>query len=171
MKLTVCAALALALPVAAQAQWPPRELGPGEKFDKGMGVVIRSSDELAPLEDTESLSEGPRSVSCSISFNPSVIGNQQQSTYGTFYGGSGCVAGNLVETITWNWASNISYYGEFEQQKKQLQITGGCLAASGHAVTSPTGTGINGPTLVFFEIRDWPGNNLICSATTVLTVL
>lgn len=170
MKLAACFALLLALPIAAPAQWPPRDLGPGEKLDKALGIVVRDPADRAPVDVTATAEEKARSITCAITFSPSVIGNQQQSLYTTSYGGSGCVTGNLVETVTWNWASAISYYGEFELQKKQLEISG-CLAASGHAVTSPTGTGINGPTLVFFEIRDWPGNNLICSASTILTVI
>jgi len=166
MKFAVCSFLALALSLPIQAQWPPRELKPGEKLDEEIAVVTRPEGEQG-LADSKALQE--KAVTCAIVFSPSLIGNSQQSFYSTIYGGTGCVAGKLVETVTWNWASAISYYGEFEIQKKQFE-TAGCLAASGHVVSSPTGTGINGPTIVNFELRDWPGNNLICSATTILTV-
>jgi hypothetical protein len=168
MKLAVCAVLALALSLPVQAQWPP-DLKPGEKLLEDIAVVTRDQGELATPGGSKTLPE-KASITCSISFSPSLIGNQQQSLYSTNYGGTGCVAGNLVETVTWNWASIVSYYGEFQIQKKQFNISGGCLGSSGHVVSAPTGTGIHGPTKVFFELRDWPGNNLICSATTTLTV-
>lgn len=162
MKLAVCSVLALALSFPVQAQWPPRELKSGETLHKDIGVVTRSPGSKALQQKA--------SITCSIVFSPSLISNSQQSFYSTSYGGTGCVAGNLVETVTWNWASTASNYGEFQIQKKQLNISGGCLASSGHVVSAPTGLGINGPTLVNFEVRGWPGNNLICSATTILTV-
>jgi hypothetical protein len=169
MKFAVCSVLALALSLPVQAQWPPRNLKPGETLDEKIAVVTRPQEDptTEDLADAKALHE--KAVTCSIFFSPSLISNSQQSFYSTTYGGTGCVTGKIVETVTWNWASAISYYGEFEIQKKQLDITG-CLASSGHVVSSPTGLGINGPTLVNFEVRDWPGNNLICSATTILTV-
>lgn len=168
MKLAVCSVLALALSLPVQAQWPPRELNPGETLLEEIAVVTRSEEDLTTPDDSKASQE--KAITCSISFSPSLISNSQQSFYSTSYGGTGCVKGKLVETVTWNWASIISYYGEFQIQKKQLEISSGCLASSGHVVSSPTGTGIKGPTKVSFELRDWPGNNLICSATTTLTV-
>jgi hypothetical protein len=170
MKFAVCFVLALALSLPVQAQWPPRELEPGERLDEEIAVVTRSQGDLPTQEPAGSKAlQEKASVTCSISFSPSLIGNSQQRLYSTSYGGTGCVTGKLVETVTWNWASIVSYYGEFQVQKKQFDITG-CLASSGHVVSAPTGLGINGPTLVQFEVRGWPGNNLICSATTILTV-
>jgi hypothetical protein len=168
MKLAVCSVLALALSLPAQAQWPPRELKPGETLHEDIAVVTRSQENLTTPAGSKAL-QRKASITCSIVFSPSLISNSQQSFYSTIYGSTGCATGNLVETVTWNWASIISYYGEFEIQKKQLNISG-CLASSGHVVSAPTGTGINGPTIVYFELRDWPGNNLICSATNILTV-
>lgn len=170
MKLVVCSVLALALSLPVQAQWPPRELQPGETLHEDIAVVTRDQGALTTPASSKALPTKASGVTCSISFSPSLISNSQQSFYTTSYGGSGCATGNLVETVTWNWASIISYYGEFEIQKKQLNISGGCLGSSGHVVSAPTGTGINGPTIVNFELRDWPGNNLICSATSILTV-
>jgi hypothetical protein len=167
MKLAVCSVLALALSLPVQAQWPPRDLKPGETLHEDIAVVTRAQGDLTPSDPKASQEKA--SVTCSIVFSPSLISNSQQSFYSTIYGGTGCATGNLVETVTWNWASTISYYGEFEIQKKQLNISG-CLGSSGHVVSAPTGLGINGPTIANFELRDWPGNNLICSATGILTV-
>ena len=169
MKLAVCSVLTLALSLPVQAQWPPRELKPGETLHEEIAVVTRPQEDFTTLADAK-ISQEKSNVTCSIVFSPSLISNSQQSFISTSYGGTGCATGNLVETITWNWASIISYYGEFGIQKKQLVISGGCLASSGHVVSAPTGSGIDGPTKVYFELRDWPGNNLICSATTTLTV-
>lgn len=168
MKLAVCSVLALALSLPVQAQWPPRDLKPGETLHEDIGVVTRSPEDVTKPAGSKALQQ-KTNVTCAIVFSPSLISNSQQSFYSTMYGGTGCASGNLVETVTWNWASIISYYGEFEIQKKQFNISG-CLGSSGHVVSAPTGTGINGPTLVNFELRDWPGNNLICSATNILTV-
>jgi len=168
MKLAVFAALALAVSLPAQAQWPP-DLRPGEKLLEESAVVVRDPVDFTAPSGSKALPE-KAIVTCSIAFSPSLVSNQHQSLYSTSYGGTGCATGNLVETVTWNWASIISYYGEFQIQKKQLIISGGCLGSSGHVVSAPTGTGIHGPTKVSFELRDWPGNNLICSATTTLTV-
>ncbi len=168
MKLAVCSVLALALSLPVQAQWPPRELKPGETLNEEIGVVTRSQEDLTPEADAKAL-QGKASITCSIVFSPSLLGNSQQSFYSTSYGGTGCVTGNIVETVTWNWASIASYYGEFEIQKKQFNISG-CLGSSGHVVSTPTGLGINGPTIANFELRSWPGNKLLCSATSILTV-
>jgi hypothetical protein len=167
MRFVVGSILALALSLPALAQWPPRELKPGEKLDEERGVVIRPQADVR----ADSKASQDKAVTCSLSFFPNPVGNSQVSSISVNYGGIGCVSGNVVETITWNWTSTVpAIYGEFSLQKKSLVITGGCLGGSGHAIAAPTGTGINGPTTAVLEVRDWPGNNLICSDTTILTV-
>jgi len=170
MKFAACSFLALALSLPVQAAQWPYELKPGEKLDEESGVVIRSERAVASQPSAGHKALQNKAVTCSITFSPNPISNSQTSFYSTNYGGTGCVAGNIVETVTFNWNSIVSYYGEFTQQKKTLQITSGCLAGSGHVVAAPTGLGINGPTTAQLEVRDWPGNNLICTATGTLTV-
>jgi len=125
MRFFVGSILILALSLPVQAQWPPRELKPGEKLDDEMGIVIRSERDATSQTSAGRKALQNKAITCAITFSPTSINNSQTSFYSTSYGGTGCVTGNIVETVTFNWASTVSTYVEFTVQKKSLVISSG----------------------------------------------
>ena len=159
----LCSVLALALSIPVQAHQQA-----GTWTDKEMEVVIRPDTGVSG----KAVRRGPSKAltTCSLSFSPSTITNSQQTSYTVSYGGTGCVSGQVVETVTLHWASTVSTFGEETVRKKLLTITGGCLGSSGEVLSAPTALGINGTVTAQVEVRDWTGTNLFCTATGTLTV-
>ena len=165
MRFAVCSILALALSLPVQAQWPYRPR-PEEKVDTERSLAVRQEGVATPDDAV-----GTEAVTCSISFSPAVIMNGQASHYTISYGGTGCVNGRISEQVTLHWNATVPDYGELTEKDKRIFIPSGCLAASGDVVAAPSGLGINGPTTVQVEVRDWTGSVLICTATGTLTVI
>jgi len=164
-----CLVLAMALSLPHQAQ-PQSDKKSGDQVDKKRDAVLRPEPAKPPgAAAGRKGTLGLGVVTCTLTFSPASITNNQTSHYTVAYSGA-CVNGQIAETVTLHWASTVSDFGELTVRTKMLNIPSGCLGSSGELVAGPTALGINGTTTAQVEVRDWTGTNLICTASGTLTV-
>ena len=159
MKILACSILmvALALPVGAQ-RWK-YEAKPGEKVDERSGAAFRR----ATFEDLRGTP-----VTCTLSVQPATVSNGQMFTFVVSY--NPCVNVPQIETFTFNWKSTVSWFTETTTRQKIFRQSDGCVSASFDGTIAPTALGIKGELKPSVKVTNTLNGNLICTASTTLTV-